>query len=447
MNKTDDTESGSVKADSKKPADITPEEKAYSVSSHRPGVSGSNRLSASPFAGLHKLHIPDWHPTDLARTLIIAGLIALLAGFLGGVYGAHSGAGGDVLRGSLSDQKKIVSSESQLISKIAKTVGPSVVSVNVTGTSQAQTSLFGTSQPQQTASAGTGIIISASGIVLTNRHVVPDGTDSVTVTLSDGTELKNVEVLGRTSESDNLDVAFLKIKDTQGKKLTPAIIGDSSKVEVGDTVVAIGNALGQFQNTVTSGIISGYGRSVTAGDSSGNNDSSENLIDLFQTDAAINEGNSGGPLVNLNGQVIGLNTAIAGNAQNIGFSIPMNDMTGIIKQVMETGKIARPYLGVHYVILTDDYAYQFNIDAKRGAYIPPATDASGPSIMPDSPADKAGLKEKDVITKVEGTTVDQNHSLTSLLGQHEPGDKLTLTVVRDGKTQTIDVTLGTAPSS
>jgi serine protease Do len=447
MNKTDDTQSSSVKAEAEKPAELTSEQKAYSVSSRHPGLSGASRFAAPSFAGLRKVHAPAWHLTDLARTLLIAGLIAILAGFFGGVYGAHSDAGNDVLRGSLSDQKKIVSSESQLISKIAKSVGPSVVSVNVTGTSQAQSSLFGFSQPQQTAGAGTGIIISSSGIVLTNRHVVPVGTDTVTVTLSDGTELKNVEVLGRTNESDNLDVAFLKIKDTQGKKLTPAVIGDSSKVEVGDTVVAIGNALGQFQNTVTSGIISGYGRSVTAGDSSGSSDSSENLIDLFQTDAAINEGNSGGPLVNLNGQVIGLNTAIAGDAQNIGFSIPMNDMTGLIKQVMENGKIVRPYLGVHYVILTDDYAYQYNLDTKRGAYIPPATDASGPSIVPDSPADKAGLKEKDVITKVEGTTVDQSHSLTSLLGQHQSGDTLSLTIVRDGKTQTIEVTLGTAPSS
>ncbi|MEO6513671.1 MAG: trypsin-like peptidase domain-containing protein [Candidatus Saccharimonadales bacterium] len=435
--KTDDTKPTPIEAGTEKMTEPISEKKSYSVSSRRTGLAGNSRFAVP--------HLPSWHINDFARTVLIAGLVAIIAGFYGGAYGAQSSSDG-VLRGNLSDQKKIVSSESQLISKIAKSVGPSIVSVNVTGTSSAQTSLFGFSQPQQTASAGTGIIISSSGIVLTNRHVVPVGTDSVTVTLSDGTELKDVEVLGRTSESDSLDVAFLKIKNTQGKKLTPAVIGDSSKVEVGDTVVAIGNALGQFQNTVTSGIISGYGRSVQASDGSGTSDSSENLIDLFQTDAAINEGNSGGPLVNLNGQVIGLNTAIAGNAQNIGFSIPMNDMTGLIKQVMEKGKIERPYLGVHYVLLTDDYAYQYNLSTKRGAYIPPATDTSGPSIVAGSPADSAGLKEKDIITKIDGTTIDESHSLTSLLGQHQPGEAVKLTVIRDGKTQTITATLGTAPS-
>lgn len=440
--KTDKTNEAPTEAVAEK----TTTEKPYSVSSTRPGLSGNRRFTAPSLPRLSNLRIPEWHPSDFVRTLIIAALVALLAGFFGGVYAAHSSSGG-IFQGSLSDQKKIVSSESQLIGKIAKSVGPSVVSVNVTGTSATQTSLFGISQPQQTASAGTGIIISSSGIILTNRHVVPIGTDKVSVTLSDGTELKNIQVLGRTNASDSLDVAFLKITDTQGKKLTPAVIGDSSKVEVGDTVVAIGNALGQFQNTITSGIISGYGRSVQASDASGSS-SSENLDDLFQTDAAINEGNSGGPLVNLNGQVIGLNTALAGNAQNIGFSIPMNDMTGLIKQVMQTGKLERPYLGVRYVLLTDDYAYQYNLSVKRGAYIAPAdSTSSGPAVVPDSPADKARLKEKDIITKIDNVAIDETHSLTSLLGQHQPGDTVTLTIVRDGKTQTIDVTLGTAPVS
>ena len=176
----------------------------------------------------------------------------------------------------------------------------------------------------------------------------------MSVTLSNGTELKNVEVLGRTPSNDSLDIAFLKITNAQGQKLVPAEIGDSSKVQVGDPVVAIGNALGQFQNTVTSGIISGYGRSVQASQQ-GTGANAENLTDLFQTDAAINEGNSGGPLVNLNGQVIGINTAIAGNAQNIGFAIPINDVKGLIDQVLKNGKFERPYLGVYYVPLTASY--------------------------------------------------------------------------------------------
>jgi S1-C subfamily serine protease len=420
--------------------------KEYSVSSQGGKVnSGGLRMP-----DLSRLKQPFTRSSNGARATsgsnrgLLVVLLVLLAGFFGSWYGANYQSN-SALTSSVSEQKKVVTSTSQLISSIAETVGPSVVSVNVTGTSSTQGDLFGFPTQQQVSAAGTGIIISKSGIVLTNRHVVPAGTESVSVTLSDGTELKDVKVLGRTNDSDSLDVAFLKINNTNGKKLTPAVLGDSSKVKVGDTVIAIGNALGQFQNTVTSGIISGYGRSVQASSSLG--DSSENLDDLFQTDAAINEGNSGGPLVNMNGQVIGLNTAVAaGNAQNIGFAIPMNNITGLIKQVLDTGKLERPYLGVRYVMLTDDYAYQFNLDTKRGAYVAPSQDGT-PSVLPGSPAEKAGIKEKDIITKVNGTTVDETHSLISLLGQHQPGDKVNLTVVRDTKTINISVTLGTAPSS
>jgi serine protease Do len=321
------------------------------------------------------------------------------------------------------------------------------VNVNITGSSDQGFGLFGFSQPENEQAAGTGIIISSNGIVMTNRHVVPEGTTKVSVTLSDGTELKNVSVLSRTSSNDNLDVAFLKINDAKNHKLTPATIGDSSKVQVGDDVVAIGNALGQFQNTVTSGIISGYGRSVIAGDSSGSSTATENLDNLFQTDAAINEGNSGGPLVNLNGQVIGMNTAIAGNAQNIGFSIPINDIKGLIDQVVRSGKLTRPYLGVRYVPLTADVAKEYDLKAQKGAFIPPSNDAANPSVISGGPAEKAGLKESDVITEVDGKAIDQDHSLTSLLSPHQPGDKVTLTIVRGNDTKKIEVTLGTLPDT
>jgi serine protease Do len=238
----------------------------------------------------------------------------------------------------------------------------------------------------------------------------------------------------------------LKIEDTNGEKLVPAELGDSSKVQIGDAVVAIGNALGQFQNTVTSGIISGHGRQVQASEQ-GTGENAENLNDLFQTDAAINEGNSGGPLVNMNGQVIGINTAIAGDAQNIGFAIPINDVKGLVDQVLSTGKFERPYLGVRYVPLTADYAYEYNLSVNRGAYLAPSQVTGQPAVVSGSPADKAGLKEKDVITQVDGTNIDETHSLTSLLGQHKPGDKVKLTVVRSGKTLHIEVKLGTAPAA
>jgi len=218
-------------------------------------------------------------------------------------------------------------------------------------------------------------------------------------------------------------------------------------VQVGDAVVAIGNALGQFQNTVTSGIISGYGRSVQATDSSGDASSAENLDDLFQTDAAINEGNSGGPLVNMNGQVIGINTAIAGGAQNIGFSIPINDVKGLITQVLQTGKFSRPYLGIRYVPLTSDVANEYSLNVQNGAFIAPSNDPSDPSVISGSPAANAGLQTNDIITAVNGTAINQTNDLTGLLDQHQPGDKITLTVLRSGNKLQIGVTLGSMPSS
>ena len=373
-------------------------------------------------------------------------MISLAIGFLGGWLGATS-KGGDNTP-SVAVQKQVVSSESQLISSIAKTVSPSVVSVNVSVTSQrAGSDLLGfSSQPTEEVGAGTGIIISSAGLIVTNRHVVPAGTTKVSVTLSDGTKLDDVQVIGRTGQNDSLDVAFLKINNASGHKLVPVKIGDSSKMKIGDSVVAIGNALGQFQNTVTSGIISGYGRSVQAGDSLGN--SSENLEDLFQTDAAINEGNSGGPLVNMDGEVVGINTATASGAQNIGFSIPIDDVSGLIKTVLQTGKFQQPYLGVRYLSLTNDSASQLNLSVTRGAYIIPASKAGGqPGVVSGSPAARAGLKEGDVIAAVNGTNIDDSHSLTALLDQHAVGDMVSLKVLRDGKTQTVQATLGSAPTA
>lgn len=369
-----------------------------------------------------------------AQKLILI-LVCLVAGFFGGMLGSSGIRQKD---SSTSVQRQIISNESQLINQIVKDVGPSVVSVNVTS-STGRSSFFGQNQAQQ--SAGTGVILNTEGVIITNRHVVPAGSSSVSVTLSDGTTLDDVEIIGRTNDSDSLDVAFLKINDTKGKTLQPAKLADSSKVQVGDKVVAIGNALGQFQNTVTSGIISGYGRSVDAGDESGT--TSETLQNLFQTDASINPGNSGGPLVNMNSEVIAINTAVAGNAENIGFAIPINDIQGLINSVLKEGKLVRPYLGVRYISLTDDIAYQYNLNVKRGAYLAPSQGQA--SILEGSPADKAGLQEKDTIIKIDDTKIDENNSLTSVLGRYTAGDTVTLTIVRDGKEQTVKATLEAAP--
>jgi len=369
--------------------------------------------------------------------------LVLLLGLVGGYGGAwlQDQTSSQLSFGSLSDQKKVVTSTGQLINKIAKDVGPSVVSVNVKVTTQTQ-SFFGFSQPSTQAGAGTGVILTSDGYILTNRHVVPTETTDISITLSNGTELKDVKVIGRTGSGDTLDIALLKITDLKGQKLVPAVLGDSAQVGVGDGVVAIGNALGQFQNTVTSGIISGFGRSITAGSSSAD---AENLDDLFQTDAAINQGNSGGPLVNLNGQVIGINVAIAGNAQNIGFAIPINDVKGLVQNAIKTGKFERPYLGIRYIPLTADIAKQYGLSVTNGAYIAPAASADSPSVLDGSPAADAGLKVGDIITKIDGTSIDSEHSLTSLLGKHLPGDKLELTVVNGSDTRTVSITVGSAP--
>lgn len=365
-------------------------------------------------------------------------ILAGAAGFGGGYIGSSAN---ESTSGSISNENRqqIVSSEGELISDITKQVGASVVSISVT-TQTSQRGFFGTQNSEQEG-AGTGVIISDDGTVITNRHVIPQGATSVSVTLSDGTLLDNVEVLGRTSANDPLDIAFLKINDTKGKKLTVASIGDSGAMEVGDRVIAIGNALGQFQNTVTSGIISGYGRDVEASDGS----SVESLQNLFQTDAAINPGNSGGPLMNLSGEVIGINVAVA-DANNIGFAIPINDVKGLIASVQKNGKLERPYLGVRYISLTDDVAYYYNLSTKRGAYVT-AGQGGGTAIVADSPAARAGIKEKDIIVAVNDVAIDEKNSLVSVLGKFGVGDTVDLKIVRDGKDQVLKLKLEAAPTS
>jgi serine protease Do len=390
---------------------------------------------------ISKKKTPQFLKTRLGSVLGII-LLCFFVGFGGGWLGAKEyGQNARTVANSTAAKQQFVSNESELISSIAKNVGQSVVSVDVKTQVTGQ-DVFGFNQTQNQEAAGTGFILSSDGIVVTNRHVVPSGTTNVSVTLSDGTHFDDVDVVGRTSSSSSQDVAFLKINDLKGKNLIPVTLADSSKVQVGDRVVAIGNALGQFQNTVTSGIISGFGRDVTAGDQSGAQ-SSENLTDLFQTDAAINEGNSGGPLVNINGEVIGINTAVASGAQNIGFAQPINDVKGLIVSVLGDGKLEQPYLGVRYVSLTNDLAKEFNLKTTRGAYI---TSGSGQDAVVDgSPADKAGLLDHDVITKVNNLNVDDKTSLTAALSRFKVGDKVTLTIVRDGKSITKVATLDAAP--
>ena len=370
---------------------------------------------------------------NTTKTILIV-LVAITAGFFGGYFGGQSNLSSN---NASTVTREIIEGEGNLINTIASDVSPSVVSVNVTSTSLQQ-DFFGFGREVESQSAGTGFIISEDGLILTNRHVVPERDGEVSVVLSDGTELE-AEVVGRTNQSDPLDIAFLKVNDTKGKTLVPANIGDSDAVEVGDRVVAIGNALGQFQNTVTSGIISGFGRDIEAFDGGG----VETLQNLFQTDAAINSGNSGGPLVNAASEVIGVNVATA-SAENISFAIPINDVKGLIDTVLDRGKLERPYLGVRYVPLDEDIARELDIEQTEGAYIPEGSE-SRPSIVPDSPADIAGLQEGDVIVEIDGQKLDEDNGLVSILGRKKVGDTVEIKVVRDGEETVLFATLEAVP--
>ena len=358
--------------------------------------------------------------------IVIVLLIGSFGAGLGGGYVAFMLSGnGAADRTIVADGNAVVSQEEEDISTVASKVGPSVVSI-VTK-SQAQ-SYFGT---QSVEGAGTGIIISKDGYVLTNKHVV-SGSQELAIISSDGTTYSDVTVVG----TDPLnDLAFLKINKVSD--LSAATLGDSGSVRIGQKVVAIGNSLGEYQNTVTSGIISGTGRPVTAQEGSGS--SVETLTDLLQTDAAINPGNSGGPLTNLSGQVIGINTAVAENAQSIGFAIPINSAKGIIKNLLKTGKVEHPYIGVNYITITPDVAKQYNLSVKKGAYV--RADSGGTAVMSDSPAARAGIKDGDIITKVGDIDVGERGSVASLVSEYAVGDTVQLTILRDGKTSTVSVTL------
>lgn len=313
------------------------------------------------------------------------------------------------------------------IASIANAVSKSVVSI-VTSTDQK--SFLSNETTSQTA-AGTGFILSNDGYVATNRHVV-SGASKIGVILDDGTAYEDVELVG----TDPLnDFAIIKINNVNN--LSPVKLGDSKTTSAGQQVVAIGNALGAYQNSVTSGIISGKGRSLTATDSG--HTQYETLSDMIQTDAAINGGNSGGPLVNAAGEVIGINTAYASQGNNVGFAIPISSVKGIIKNVLSGKGFERAVIGVRYINLTPTIAKEKNLSVTRGALI--ASSKNNKAIISGSAGDKAGLKENDIITAVNGTEIGNSGSLSSLIGEYSVGDTVKITVVRGGKTETLELTL------
>ena len=307
------------------------------------------------------------------------------------------------------------------ITQSVQQVGPAVVTV--VGTVPGQTTIFGTTG-EQTVS-GTGFFITDQGYILTNNHVV-EGTKEVNIVLSDGSQ-QTATIVGTDLYSD---IAVLK---TDGNVPAVAALGNSDLLDPGESVIAIGSPLGDFKNTVTVGVVSAMGRSID----SGNGYTIENLI---QTDAAINHGNSGGPLVNLAGEVIGINTLVVRNsgngdvAEGLGFAIPVNTAQAIAQQIIEQGYFSRPYMGIGFQPINPDIATRYNLPAKWGAYIT--------SVESGSPADKAGLKENDIITQIGDITIDETHSYVNSLFNYQPGDTIPLTVMRDGTQTQLQIMLG-----
>lgn len=371
-------------------------------------------------------HLPTQRVVRL-RTMVVVtviitfGLMALaLIGMLMAFYIGGSVNG----KPNIETQRQTVVQEGEVIADVAQEVGKSVVSIT---TNRSESSMFGNSVMR---GAGTGIIISSDGLILTNKHVVPEGSNRVSVTTHDGEIYSSVKVIGRDPLND---IAIIKVDNP--KNFAPAILADSDKVRPGQKVIAIGNALGQYQNTITTGIISGIGRPVTASDQGGG--SVEQLTNLFQTDAAINSGNSGGPLINYNGEVIGVNTAVAADAQGIGFAIPINETKGVIESAKTSGRVSRPFIGVRYLTITSDLSNQEDLPVKEGAYIVDESSA----VVSGSPAAKAGLKPGDIITKINKDSLNSTRTLASVIGRYKVGDRIEIEYIRAGQTAKVTVTL------
>lgn len=332
------------------------------------------------------------------------------------------GISGGTVNLTTTKTEKLKLEESSAIIEATKKVAPAVVSI--TSSTNVQ-NFFG--QVFEQEGGGTGFIITNDGLILTNKHVA-ENTSSLMVLTADGKDYRaEIAALDPTN-----DLAILKI---DAKGLPVVDLGDSNDLQIGQWVVAIGNALGLLQNTVTVGVISARERQLVAGSGS----EQEQLNNLLQTDAAINSGNSGGPLVNLTGQVIGINTAIASNAQNIGFAIPIDQAKGALESYKKSGKIIKPQLGVRYATINKENAKANNLPVDYGALV---TGGRNQAVVPGSPADKAGLQANDIILELNGERVDENHPLGALIQKYQVGDEITLKYLRNGKEGTVKVKLG-----
>jgi len=284
----------------------------------------------------------------------------------------------------------------------------------------------------QEVGGGSGFIVTNDGMIVTNKHVISDSSVSYTVFTNDGKKY-DAEVLAK---HPSLDLAIIKIKVSGLKTVR---LGSSSNLKLGQSVIAIGNALGEFRNTVSVGVISGLARNVVA---SGGG-LTEKLENLIQTDTAINQGNSGGPLLNLKGEVIGINAAMVSGAQSIGFAIPINQVKKAIESVKVSGKITSPFLGVRYIIINEEIAKEQNLPVNYGALVRGSKD--GPAVIKNSAAEKAGIVSEDIILEINGEKVDERNSLGYLLQKYNVAETINLKILRDNKEIILEATLGEYP--
>lgn len=365
--------------------------------------------------------------TDRLRLLLVFLIIFVLAGiaiFRLAQQGKLSFNSQGVPQIQNFQTDRVVKEENAVITAVEKS-SPSVIAI---GVNQRIVNPFDPfADPERRESTiGTGFIVSDKGIIVTNRHVVENPNTRYSVVTKDGDRLEVTKIY----RDPTLDLALVQVSGNNLKRLE---LGDSSNLRAGQSVIAIGNALGRFENTVTTGVVSGIGRSVTAGDPFAG--TSERLDDLIQTDAAINPGNSGGPLLNLAGQVIGVNVATTEGAQNIGFAIPINAIKPLVEEFERTGTVSKPYLGIRYVPISRDNALRNNVP--QGAYID--------EVLEGSPAQKAGIEPGDIITKIDGQAITDDTKISETIQKKKVGDRLTLEVFRDDNSRTVTATLEQTP--
>ena len=365
---------------------------------------------------------------SLLSAILASGGTVLALGASGALDRAGAAAPPTTQATNVGTVQPVAIDESSATIAVAAKVSPAVVRITVTGSTGA-----GDRGVIPATGVGSGVIFDSNGWILTNHHVV-EGGEKFDVELKDGRVLS-----GTVYGIDTLtDLAIVKVTATG---LPSAAIGESDALKVGQLVIAIGSPLGTYSNSVTSGIVSAKGRSITT-------DNNQTLTNLIQTDAAINPGNSGGPLLDAAGNVIGINTAIASNSNGIGFAIPIDISRPIMAQAVAGEPLSRPYMGIHFVSITRQLADEKKLPVTSGALVG-GTDQNGqpvPGVESGKPADLGGVKDGDIITSINGKVIDEEHPLDATLAQFSPGDTVSVDVLRDGNHVTLQVTLGTRPA-